>query len=167
MNTNIIKARKKATRKVGMIILFILTANQIYAIISNISLGNISFIFMNLVFGVVFAGLGLIRLRNIKNAKICINMIDGGVKSIDDISASCKLSYDKTVGFINKLIQKGVFEGIYVNMEKRTVSTKEQKENIQIQTAVAHKSRICQACGAPNSAEAVQNGKCEYCGAIL
>lgn len=109
--------------------------------------------------------MGIFALFKGKRSKQLMNIVDTGIKSIDELSVSVKLSYDKTLQMLIAMVADGVFDNLYVDALKREIVRKKPEDN-----AVNNKQYVpktCPTCGAPNSAEAVQSGKCEYCGAQL
>lgn len=112
-----------------------------------------------LVVGILYVIIALVLLRKANTYNTCVNMIDNGERSIDNIAMSCGKSYEETVKIINELIQKNLVSGIHIDMVNRIIATKEDaaksKADIQI---------TCPNCHATTS---TKKGICEYCGASL
>lgn len=109
---------------------------------------------------------GFIEMFKGKHSKQLITTVDTGIKSIDELSVSVKIPYDKTLEMLVAMIADGVFDDIYIDTLKREI-VKKPPNNQAVNTTAHYVPKNCPSCGAPNSAEAVQNGKCEYCGAQL
>ena len=87
------------------------------------------------------------------------------VLSLDEISQICSLPYEKVSNDINKMIERGYFENIYLDFSNRKIII--SNNNIDINTKVIEKSVTCPSCGATCKVDSLGNNKCEYCGTAL
>lgn len=141
-------------------------------IVALILIGTHTVIAIGVLLAVAAMGLfsmGILAFFQGKRMKQCINMIDNGTKSIDEICAALNIPYNKIISVLYNMIADGVFDNISIDASKREIIRK--NNNISStnygQNEEMKAPKNCPSCGAPNSAEAVQSGKCEYCGAQL
>ena len=111
------------------------------------------------ILGLILLILGIYRAIIAQKVYSIDNMIICGVTSLDEISMSSHLSYDKVTRIINKLIQKNIYTDMYINTMTRSI---EKRTNNGTSTPVQQVS--CPNCHAPTSDK---NGVCEFCGASL
>lgn len=127
----------------------------------------------------LFAGVSLFVLgKNIRNnadiyKKYISIIVNGEMIDIDNIAASIPTSYENAKKDLQKMIEKGFFQGAYINEaerqlilpEKSQASSSNQfsnaKQNVNTQVV------ICKGCGAQNIITAGSFGECEFCGSKL
>lgn len=92
---------------------------------------------------------------------------DNNEVSIDELMRIGKTTFDRVEKDINSMLKSGYIEG-YLDTEKRRliISTPIITNNIPKEKRVFN-VKPCPTCGATNSPEAYQKGKCEYCGSPL
>ncbi|MDR3597618.1 hypothetical protein [Clostridium sp.] len=127
----------------------------------------------------LLAGAGLIALgKKIKNnadksKKYISIIVNDGVIDIDNIAATIPTSYENAKKDLQKMINKGFFEGAYINeSERQIVLPKKHQDPLYDQSNnVEENTRMqfvtCKGCGAQNSIVAGTVGECEFCGSKI
>lgn len=127
----------------------------------------------------LLAGAGLIALgKKIKNnadksKKYISIIVNDGVIDIDNIATAIPTSYENAKKDLQKMIDKGFFEGAYINeSERQIVLPKKHQESPYNQSNNAEQNTrmkviTCKGCGAQNSIAAGTVGECEFCGSKI
>lgn len=127
----------------------------------------------------LLAGVGLVALgKKIKNnanksRKYISIIVNNGVVDIDNIAAAIPTSYENAKKDLQKMIDKGFFEGAYINeSERQIVMPKKHQEPLYNQSNNAEQSTrmqvvTCKGCGAQNSIAVGTVGECEFCGSKI
>lgn len=141
------------------------------------------FTFSNLLVVIVFgiAGYALSKLSakvsaEAESVKQYLSIIvNGNVRSLDEIAAAKGKPYDETKADIQKMIDKGFLNNAYINENTREVVLTQNRSAPQpafapgVQPAAATvQPRVvtCSCCGANNTVVG-SVGECEYCGSPL
>lgn len=127
----------------------------------------------------VLGGLALIikankRRKEAERMKQYLSIIvNGNVRSLDEIASTTGKSYDAVRSDVETLINKGYLEEAYINESTREVVLPEvdmysnlQKNQSAVSTKVTARVVTCPSCGANNTV-AGDVGECEYCGSSL
>ena len=127
----------------------------------------------------ILGGLALItkakkRRKEAERMKQYISIIvNGNVRSLDEIASTTGKSYDAVRRDVEILINKGYLEEAYINESTREVVLPEfdkysnlQKSQSTTSTKVSARVIVCPSCGAKNTV-AGDVGECEYCGSSL
>lgn len=127
----------------------------------------------------LFAGVGLLALGkkiqgNAGRSKKYISIIvNDGIINIDNIAAAIPTSYENAEKDLQRMIDKGFFQGAYINETERQIvlpgkhqepssnQSKNAKQSIKMQVVT------CKGCGAQNSIAVETVGECEFCGSKL
>ncbi|MBC2579427.1 hypothetical protein [Clostridium sp. DJ247] len=127
----------------------------------------------------LLAGIGLVILgKKIKNnanksKKYISIIVNDGVIDIDNIAAAIPTSYENAIKDLQKMIDKGFFEGAYINESVRQiVIPRKHQEPLYNQSNNADQSIrmqivTCKGCGAHNSIATGTVGECEFCGSKI
>lgn len=126
----------------------------------------------------LFAGVGLLLLgrkvnANAEKSKKYISIIvNNGIIDIDNIAATIPTSYAKARNDLQNMINKGFFQGAYINDSERQIvlpnrhEGSSSNENSTEKTSKVHVV-TCNSCGAQNSIASGSVGECEYCGSKI
>lgn len=126
----------------------------------------------------LLAGVGLISLgKKLKNKadiskKYISIVVNDRIIDIDNIAAAIPTSYENATKDLQDMINKGFFEGAYLNEAGRQIVLPKRHEESshndsngteQIKMQVV----TCSGCGAQNSIAAGTVGECEFCGSKI
>lgn len=127
----------------------------------------------------ILAGVGLIFLgKKITNSasrskKYISIIVNDEITDLDNIAAAVPTTYDNARKDIQKMIDKGFFEGAYINdSERKIVMPKKHQEpiyNQSVNSGQTIKMQVvtCKGCGAQNSIAAGTVSECEFCGSKI
>jgi len=134
------------------------------------------------IIGIMFfllSGIGLVwvgkKLKNNadKSKKYISIIANKGIIDIDNIAAAIPTSYEITKKDLQKMIDKGFFEGAYINeSERQIILPKKHQANSSDQSSMTQDNArmhavTCKCCGAQNSVAAGTVGDCEFCGSKI
>lgn len=108
-----------------------------------------------------------------KSRKYIAIVVNQEMTSIDNIAASIPTTYDDAKKDLQKMIDKGYFDGAYINESAREIILpKKQPEvtNNQLNNVtqnITMQSIVCKSCGANNKIAAGTVGECEFCGSMI
>lgn len=158
---------KLASKRIIAIIGFLIGGFWLIGFFST--LGDSQCIFW-LFLALVFILPSIWRMRNVSKWEKLLFLIGSKNEvSIDSLAQETSSTYEKLVKELPILMRKSGLNG-YVDIENRKFIRNDiNKSNTDYKRAYTDKPQPqnCPSCGAPCSAEAVEKGKCEYCGAVL
>jgi len=125
--------------------------------------------------GIVLVLLGRSTKKNaIKFKKYITIIINKEITSIDNIAAAMPVTYDVCKKDLQKMIDKGYFDGAYIDESAREVVLPKHDYADISEPTVSNGSRnvemqvvVCKGCGANNKIPKGTTGECEYCGSAL
>ena len=124
------------------------------------------------------AGVGLIALgKKLKNnaavsKKYISIIVNDGVIDIDNIAAAIPTSYENAKKDLQEMIDKGFFEGAYLNEAERQIVLPKRHEKSSYNDSngteqIKMQVVTCNGCGAKNSIAVGTVGECEFCGSKI
>lgn len=133
-------------------------------------------IFLTGAIALVFYG-KKIRAKAERFKKYLAVIINGKQYQIDTIASSINVSYDIAKKDIQEMIDKGYFNGAYINEGTHTLVLVNNQGNVNNQNVIednhndnytvhAPKLVTCKCCGANNNVYG-DNDECEFCGSLL
>lgn len=137
----------------------------------------ISSFFYFFVPGIILFAMGFWISKKAKKYSQYSSWINGGMTSLDSLSAAMGVSYEQTKKDLKKLIDKGYIGKAYVdekrgelifaeNMSQYDYSFENEIE-IQVETEAEPVVKKCPNCGAANTIRKGIRAECEYCGSLL
>lgn len=128
----------------------------------------------------IIAGIALIllgrstRKNAIKFKKYISIVINQQITSIDNIAAVMSTNYDVCKKQLQKMIDKGYFNGAYIDEVAREIVLSKQYENVSSKSSMNNTPQsqeiqvvACRGCGANNKIAKGSVGECEFCGSPL
>ena len=115
--------------------------------------------------GGAFLIAGYISRKQAKSYKKYIDIINRYITSIETISATAGVPYETAKNDLQKMIEKGYFEGAYINDADREIVIRNQMyDNQNTNNANQYTTVTCKGCGATNKVAVNMVTECEYCG---
>lgn len=114
-----------------------------------------------------------IKDNDTKSKKYISIIANEGIIDIDNIAAAIPTSYDNARKDLQKMIDKGFFDGAYINESERQITLpKRHQEHSSNQSNITPESTkmhavTCKCCGAQNSVADGTVGDCEFCGSKI
>lgn len=136
---------------------------------------DIVFILFFIIAGIALILLGRSTRKNaIKFKKYISIVINQQITSIDNIASVMSTNYDVCKKQLHKMIDKGYFNGAYIDEFAREIVLPKQYENVSSKSSMNNTPQsqeiqvvACRGCGANNKIAKGSVGECEFCGSPL
>ena len=115
-------------------------------------------IIVSLIFGL------WIERRNALKRKYITLIESQNILNLNEIAQASNKSYEQVSKDIEKMIEQGYFEGVYIDFSNGSVVATNRA--VGIGKELDERMVICSSCGA-NTVVSSINNKCEYCGTVL
>lgn len=133
----------------------------------NIAINKIT-IFWGIL-GMAYITLGFFSLMKLNRWQKYVSVMDNKDEvSMDELILITNVSFNTLSKDINRMIKQKILDDAYIDLNRRMLvlhrqtnsqESRDQNSAVEIQP--------CPSCGATNSLQAHQKGKCEYCGSVL